>query len=169
MGFCALDRAREPLTGDEIRACWQSPITAEPVVGLFAMVEAMEATEPGSASPGSGTGTTQARTAEGSSGIAAAAAATQPAARFVRRAVSSFKADPRSPDRAAPSHAPRAADGARGTQPVHAPTAGRLVEAPTVTPALRLGSRGDVRALREAEEAKVLRSAAAVDVVRPNP
>ncbi len=25
-GYCALDRRREPLVGDEIRACWSSPI-----------------------------------------------------------------------------------------------------------------------------------------------
>ena len=29
LGFCSLDRGREPLTGDEIRACWQAPIVAD--------------------------------------------------------------------------------------------------------------------------------------------
>jgi hypothetical protein len=37
IGFCALDRARAVLTGEESRPCWQAaPDTAEPLPGLFA-------------------------------------------------------------------------------------------------------------------------------------
>ena len=168
MGFCALDRGREPLAGDEIRACWQSPISAEPTVGLFAMVEAMEATEGGTADPGSGARSTEARASDASSGGAAIAEATRQAARFVRRPVSWFTAEPRGRD-PVPPPPPRAADGASGTQPADAQPAGRLMEAPTVAPALRLGSRGDARARRVADESDAVRSAAPVDVVPSGP
>lgn len=39
VGFCAMDRTREPLNGDEIRACWQAPAVAETPAGLFATLE----------------------------------------------------------------------------------------------------------------------------------
>jgi hypothetical protein len=33
LGYCGLDRGRQPLVGDEIRACWEAwPAGAEPVV-----------------------------------------------------------------------------------------------------------------------------------------
>lgn len=35
LGYCALDRTRAVLQGDEIRACWQAPVRAEPLEGLF--------------------------------------------------------------------------------------------------------------------------------------
>jgi hypothetical protein len=35
LGYCALDRTRAVLQGDEIRACWQAPADPEPYVGLF--------------------------------------------------------------------------------------------------------------------------------------
>ena len=39
LGYCALDRARVPLKGDEVHACWQAPlsVTAPDDQGLFAM------------------------------------------------------------------------------------------------------------------------------------
>lgn len=38
MGYCALDRARTPLQGDEVHACWQAPVTvAADDQGLFAV------------------------------------------------------------------------------------------------------------------------------------
>ena len=34
MGYCGLDRQRAPLSGDEIRACWESgPDVADPTAG----------------------------------------------------------------------------------------------------------------------------------------
>lgn len=36
LGYCALDKGREALTGDELRACWQAPPPADdPLPGLF--------------------------------------------------------------------------------------------------------------------------------------
>ena len=35
LGYCALDRTRAVLQGDEIRACWQAPSRPEPFEGLF--------------------------------------------------------------------------------------------------------------------------------------
>jgi hypothetical protein len=35
MGFCGLDRKRQPLNGDEVRACWQdgaAPLPADPAI-----------------------------------------------------------------------------------------------------------------------------------------
>jgi hypothetical protein len=44
IGLCALDRTRSPIRADDVRACWQGPEFVEPPKGLFAMVEALEAT-----------------------------------------------------------------------------------------------------------------------------
>jgi hypothetical protein len=30
LGYCGLDRTREPLRGDEIRPCWESAVTVAP-------------------------------------------------------------------------------------------------------------------------------------------
>ena len=35
LGYCALDRGGEVLTGDEVRACWQAPAVLDPEPGLF--------------------------------------------------------------------------------------------------------------------------------------
>ncbi len=35
LGYCALDKTRAVLTGEEIRACWQAPAILEPAEGLF--------------------------------------------------------------------------------------------------------------------------------------
>ena len=35
MGYCALDKTRAVLTGEEIRGCWQAPAILEPADGLF--------------------------------------------------------------------------------------------------------------------------------------
>lgn len=40
LGYCALDRTRAVLQGDEIRACWQAPSRAEPLEGLFQGLDA---------------------------------------------------------------------------------------------------------------------------------
>jgi hypothetical protein len=39
LGYCALDRSRLPLRGDEVHACWQEPITLDDPddQGLFAL------------------------------------------------------------------------------------------------------------------------------------
>ncbi len=34
-GYCALDRTRAELQGDEVRACWQAPVRTESYEGLF--------------------------------------------------------------------------------------------------------------------------------------
>jgi hypothetical protein len=39
LGYCALDRTRAVLQGDEIRACWQAPSRPEPFEGLFSGLE----------------------------------------------------------------------------------------------------------------------------------
>jgi hypothetical protein len=40
LGYCAIHRGEGTLTGDELRACWQSPDTRpEPYQGLFRDIE----------------------------------------------------------------------------------------------------------------------------------
>lgn len=41
LGFCALDRARRPLQGDEMQGCWTAPLTTplDDGLGLFARVQ----------------------------------------------------------------------------------------------------------------------------------
>jgi hypothetical protein len=39
LGFCASDRVRTPLTGDEVRACWQATGSPASSPGLFAELE----------------------------------------------------------------------------------------------------------------------------------
>ena len=39
LGYCALDRTRAVLQGDEIRACWQAPVRVETFEGLFRDLE----------------------------------------------------------------------------------------------------------------------------------
>jgi hypothetical protein len=155
VGFCALDRAREPLTGDEIRACWQPPVQVEPPTGLFAMVEALDASAPDAAS------LTPGRLRAPTAAIATTASAYRP--------TSWIPVEPRVPDRpllpvtAPPPGALRSASvpvhrTERLSIPTQAPETrpvGRLLEAPTVVPALRLGSRGDARAMREAAAAQM--------------
>ena len=167
LGFCALDRTREPLAGDEIRACWQPPIAAEPVVGLFAMVEALESAETGGVTGGGGTGSTQSVRPGATPAAPASPAASHSSARPGNRPASWVTAAAHRPGSALPGQ--RAVNGADATQAPDARPAGRLVAAPTVTPALRLGSRGDARTLREAELARPRRSPASADALPPNP
>ncbi len=42
LGYCALDRTRAVLQGDEIRACWQAPSRPEPYEGLFTGLDATD-------------------------------------------------------------------------------------------------------------------------------
>ncbi len=35
LGYCALDRTRAVLQGDEVRACWRAAVSHEPLEGLF--------------------------------------------------------------------------------------------------------------------------------------
>ena len=50
LGFCGLDRRREPLVGDEVRACWQDgalPIPPDPVTpGLLDLLTVAAIGEP---------------------------------------------------------------------------------------------------------------------------
>jgi hypothetical protein len=51
MGFCALDRRRLPLAGDEVRACWEdaaTPVAPDPAIpGLLDLLTApVAAAEP---------------------------------------------------------------------------------------------------------------------------
>lgn len=145
VGFCALDRAHEPLTGDEIRACWQPPVQLEPAAGLFARVEAHH----GSASDGPSLATMPAR-------APAAPIATTASEHPIPTVASPPRSAPASELRAAPAStivrvsAHQADRVPIRTQAPDARPVGRLVEAPIVAPSLRLGSRGDARALREA-------------------
>jgi hypothetical protein len=43
LGYCALERRREVVGGDEIRPCWQAPSAPDPQPGLFAFEEPAEA------------------------------------------------------------------------------------------------------------------------------
>lgn len=60
LGFCALDRRRDPLVGDEIRGCWEAALVAAPREAGDApwmpagFVEMDEALPPGAAGPGPG-------------------------------------------------------------------------------------------------------------------
>jgi hypothetical protein len=36
LGYCALDRRRSPLDGDEVRECWEADLPDAPMDGLFA-------------------------------------------------------------------------------------------------------------------------------------
>ncbi len=48
-GYCALDRTRAELQGDEVRACWQAPVRTESYEGLFrelTIAPDLAATEP---------------------------------------------------------------------------------------------------------------------------
>lgn len=156
LGYCAMDRRREPLGGDEIRACWQPPIQAEPLGGLFALLEAqrgLASSEAAAISVDAGAAST---------GVPAA----PPQLASGAHATSWIPAAPRTPDRALPTivsdrpHAtatPPAVPHQRvGGRPAERPAArpprpaGRLVEAPVVTPSLRLGFRGDARSLHQA-------------------
>jgi hypothetical protein len=46
LGYCALERTRTPLGGEEVRRCWEHARPASPGTGLFAGLEASEAIEP---------------------------------------------------------------------------------------------------------------------------
>jgi len=41
LGFCGLDRRRDPLHGDEMRGCWEAPPPDTPLdgLGLFAVLD----------------------------------------------------------------------------------------------------------------------------------
>jgi hypothetical protein len=51
LGYCALDRTRAVLQGDEIRACWQAPSRPEPFEGLFSGLDADEPTDDAAVTP----------------------------------------------------------------------------------------------------------------------
>jgi hypothetical protein len=51
LGYCAMDRRREVLRGDEIRACWQSAVEGTPPLGLFG-AERIAVADPGWPSTG---------------------------------------------------------------------------------------------------------------------
>ena len=164
LGFCAVDRAREPLSGDEIRACWQPPAQAEPVVGLFAMVEQMHAVlrapehlqpavvpQPSRTLLQVLTRAPEARFPDSRPGDAHG----QPQGGDARRREPARRMNP---DRGRPAEAVRLPE----PRPV-----GRLLEAPLVAPAMRLGSRGDARSLREADEAQATHPAAPASALEP--
>jgi hypothetical protein len=54
-GYCGLDRRREPLRGDEVRACWEdgaAPILPEPAIpGLLDLLTERAMPEPAAAEP----------------------------------------------------------------------------------------------------------------------
>lgn len=129
------------------------------MVGLFAMVEALQAADVASVG-----GTESART--GFANVAAgfpASPATSAGSSY--GPVSWVPAEPRVPERTLPTVVPplRAM---RPSATVARPV-GRLVEAPIVAPGLRLGSRGDARSLREAEEANTVGTPAPALPSRP--
>jgi hypothetical protein len=47
MGYCALDRRREMLSGTETRSCWQGPTVPDPEPGLFELLPEPAKTQPG--------------------------------------------------------------------------------------------------------------------------
>ena len=49
LGYCGLDRRRQPLTGDEIRACWEAPAGS---AGAPLVAAAAAATDDDSPAPG---------------------------------------------------------------------------------------------------------------------
>ncbi len=53
LGYCGLDRQRQPLTGDEIRACWEAAAgsAGEPLVAAAAGTTDDDAPAPGRAAP----------------------------------------------------------------------------------------------------------------------
>jgi hypothetical protein len=57
LGYCALDKTRAVLTGEEVRACWQAPAILEPSEGLFESLNTLLAPKPAAslamAGPGS--------------------------------------------------------------------------------------------------------------------
>ena len=139
VGFCSLDRTRSPLRADEVRACWQAPETVEPPLGLFAMVEALEASTAHAGADEYDTSD------EGVSGLDR-----------LRRLVSGARSnDPANGERteadmwaaeqAAPGTEAAAADPAGG-----ATGRGRLHDAEVVTPGLRLSYRDDAGSLHDA-------------------
>lgn len=46
MGYCAADRSRAPLTGQEVRACWEAAPAVPDTPGLFTELDASVPTEP---------------------------------------------------------------------------------------------------------------------------
>jgi len=52
LGYCGLDRQRRPLSGDEIRACWEAGATApEPAPTTGARASVVYADDPGDRTP----------------------------------------------------------------------------------------------------------------------
>lgn len=47
MGYCALDRRREMLSGTETRSCWQGPTIPDPEPGLFESLPEPATPQPG--------------------------------------------------------------------------------------------------------------------------
>jgi hypothetical protein len=56
LGYCALDKTRVALTGEEIRACWQAPAILEPVEGLFESLNALLTPKPSASLATAGSG-----------------------------------------------------------------------------------------------------------------
>jgi hypothetical protein len=149
IGLCALDRTRTPIRADEVRACWQAPEVVEAPRGLFAMVEALEATSRAESSE-------EQDLEEGASGLDRLRRLVF-SARVADRhetdesdSAPDFVAEASSEDESAASRRDN-----RSTPPEFKvgpppPAGGQLHDADTVSPALRLSYRGDARALREA-------------------
>jgi hypothetical protein len=178
VGFCAMDRTREPLSGDEVRACWQAPAEPEAPAGLFARVEQSGADDrphgivetarqrlQAEGSVGTtaiaprSSGATPAPFAPGSSAGDISAQAPVPRTYRPVTWVASVATGAASVTGVAaagsPGSEPAAASRVRVSGSVPLPIAppratGRLLDAPVVAPTLRLGSRGDARSVRDA-------------------
>jgi hypothetical protein len=119
MGYCALDRTRAVLSGEEIQACWQAPAILEPAEGLFESLNTLLAPKPMASLALAGSG-------------GQSVGSVPPAGRRKRR-----KAEPRGGARP------------RDVEPLPAPSAreGRLIEAPLVRPSRRIMSAADRMAM----------------------
>ena len=51
LGYCAVERTRTPLGGEEVRSCWEPPRPASPAAGLFAGLEVSDTIEAADPSP----------------------------------------------------------------------------------------------------------------------
>jgi hypothetical protein len=56
LGYCALDKTRAVLTGEEIQACWQAPAILEPAEGLFESLNTLLTQKPPAALAMAGSG-----------------------------------------------------------------------------------------------------------------
>jgi hypothetical protein len=51
LGYCAMQRTRTPLGGEEVRSCWEPPQPVSSPAGLFAGLDEIEAVEPADPAP----------------------------------------------------------------------------------------------------------------------